>query len=116
MYYKEYLPIIKGDDLCTLKECLVTKIIVGKKKLFFSCLRRSPNQTKKELQEFCTNLNLLLSNNNNLNIPQSVITGDFNARSLKWWSLDKKNGEERETLDSLTSAVVMAKLLISLLI
>ena len=35
MYYKEHLPIIKRDDFCTLKECLVTDIIVDKKSSFF---------------------------------------------------------------------------------
>ena len=35
MYYKEHLPIIKRDDFCTLKECLVTEIIVDKKSSFF---------------------------------------------------------------------------------
>ena len=102
MYYKEHLPIIKRDDLCTLKEWLVTEIIVGKEKLFFSCLYRSPSQTKEEFEEFFTDLNLLLSNVD-LNIPLSVVTSDFNARSSKWWSLDKGNDEGRE-ISSLTSA------------
>ena len=93
MYYKEHLPIIKRDKLWTLKECLVMEIIVGKKKLFFSYLHRSPSKTKEEFEEFCTDLNLLLSNVNDLNIPLSVITGDFNARSSKWWSVDKENAE-----------------------
>ena len=35
MYYKEHLPIIKREDLCTLKECLVTEIRVDKKKIYF---------------------------------------------------------------------------------
>ena len=35
MYYKEHLPIIERNDLCTLKECLVTVITVDKKKIFF---------------------------------------------------------------------------------
>ena len=32
-----------------------------------------------------------------------MITGDFNVRSLKWWSLDKQNAEGQE-INSLTSA------------
>ena len=32
-----------------------------------------------------------------------MITGDFNARSSNWWSLDKENTEGQE-IDSLTSA------------
>ena len=83
MYYEEHLPIKKRCDLCTLKGCQVTEIIVDKK-VFFSCLYRSPSQTKEEFREFCADLNLLLSNVNDLNIPLSVITGEFNARSSKW--------------------------------
>ena len=93
MYYKEHLPITKRDELWTLKECLVMEIIVGKKIFFFSYLHRSPSKTKEEFEEFYTDLNLLLSNVNDLNIPLSVITGDFNARSSKWWSVDKENAE-----------------------
>ena len=37
-----------------------------------------------------------MSNVNDLNIPLSVITGDFNANSSKWWSLDKENAKGRE--------------------
>ena len=44
-----------------------------------------------------------MSNVNDLNIPLSVITGDFNVRSSKWWSLYKENAEGRE-ISSLTSA------------
>ena len=41
MYYKEHLPIIKRDDLCTLKECFVTEIRVGKKSFSFRvCINR----------------------------------------------------------------------------
>ena len=35
---KKHLPIIKRDDLCTLKECLVTEIIVDKKSFFCVCI------------------------------------------------------------------------------
>ena len=35
MYHEEHFPIIKRDGLCTLKECLVTEIIVGKKMFSF---------------------------------------------------------------------------------
>ena len=35
MYYKEHLPINKRDDLCTLKESLVTEIRLDKKVFLF---------------------------------------------------------------------------------
>ena len=66
----------KQRQLMYLKKCLVTEIIVSKKK----CLYRLPTQTKEEFEEFCIDLNFLFSNINNLNILLSVITGDFNAR------------------------------------
>ena len=47
MFFKEHLPVIKIDDLFTLKECLVTEIIADKKS-FFSYLYRSPSQTQDE--------------------------------------------------------------------
>ena len=44
-----------------------------------------------------------MSNVNDLNIPLSVTTGDFNERSSKWGSLDKENAEGWE-INSLRSA------------
>ena len=82
MYCKEHLPIIKRDDLYTLKECLVTEIIVDKQGLFSGCYR-SPSQTQDEFEEFCNDLNLLLSNVTDVNAILSVINGDFNAKSSR---------------------------------
>ena len=110
MYYKEHLPIIKRNDLCTLKECLVTEIRVDKKKFFFSCMYRSPSQTQDEFEEFCNDLNLLLSNVNDVNANFSVITGDFNAKLSTWWSLNKDNAEGRE-INSVTSACGYSQLI-----
>ena len=49
------------------------------------------SQTQDEFEEFCNDLNLLLSNVNDANATLSVITGDFNAKSSRWWRLDKDN-------------------------
>ena len=38
--------------LCNLKESLVAEIMTGKKKLFFSCLCRSPSQTPDDFMNF----------------------------------------------------------------
>ena len=96
IYYKDHLPVVKRNDLCQLYECLVTMSRIGKKKCFFACLYRSPSQTSDELEDFCTDLNLFLSNINDFNPECSVITGDFSARSPQWWALDKENNEDRE--------------------
>ena len=34
MSYKDYLPIIRHDDLCALSECIVTEIELGKNQYF----------------------------------------------------------------------------------
>ena len=43
-YYKNFLPLIKKDDITDLKECLVTEITVDNEKCSFTCLYRSPSQ------------------------------------------------------------------------
>ena len=55
-----------------------------------------PSQTSDEFENFCTDLNLFLSNIHDLNPACYVITGDFNARSPQCWALDKENNEGRE--------------------
>ena len=71
---------------------------------------RSPSQTQDEFEEFCNDLNLLLSNVNDVNVTLSVITGDFNVKLSSWWSLDKDNAEGRE-INSLTSACGYSQLI-----
>ena len=91
LYYKEHLLIIKTDDLCTFNYGNYS----GSKK-FFSCLYRSPSQTQHEFEEFCNDLNLILSHVNYVNTTLSVITGYFNNKLSSWWSLDKDNTEGRK--------------------
>ena len=86
IYYKDHLPIIKRNDMCQLHECLVTELRIGGKKCFFTCLYNSPSQRSNELENFWTDLDLFLSNFNDLNPACSVITGDFNAISSQWWA------------------------------
>ena len=38
LYFKEYLPLVRRNDLSILQECLVTEIIVNNEKYFFTCL------------------------------------------------------------------------------
>ena len=81
IYYIDHLPIVKRNDLSQLHECLVTELRNGKKKCFFTCLYRSPSQISNEFEDFCTDLNIFLSNINDHKPACSVITGDYNARS-----------------------------------
>ena len=80
------------------------------RKTLFSCLYRSPSQDQEELESFCTDFDLFLSNINDLSPDCSIITGDFNARSTKWWKLDKENLEGRE-INIITRAAVYSQLI-----
>ena len=64
LYFKQHLPLIRRNDLSILQECLVTEIIVDNEKCFFIYLYISPNQNHEELENFSSNLDLLLSNIN----------------------------------------------------
>ena len=87
IYYKEHIPVIKPDDICTLDKCLVTEIRSQSEKWFLTCIYRSPSQNNEEFESFCTNFDILLSNINEEIPICSIITGDFNARSSNWWKM-----------------------------
>ena len=65
IYYKEHIPLIKRDDICTLDNCLVTEIRSQGEKCFLTCVYRSPSQTHYEFEDFCAKFCLLISNINN---------------------------------------------------
>ena len=110
MYYKDYLPIIRRDDLCTLQESLVVEIKSRGQYSFFTCLYRSPVQNQDQFEVFCGDIDLCLSNFNDLNQNCSVLIGDFSARSSKWWALDKDAPEGHE-IESLTSTAGYSQLI-----
>ena len=62
MFYKDYLPIIRRDDLCILSECIIAEIKLEKKYIFFTWNYRSPGQTPMEFENYCQNFHLKLSN------------------------------------------------------
>ena len=103
IYYKEHIPLIKRDDICTLDNCSVTEIRSQSEKCFLTCIYRSPSQNNEEFENFCVHFDLLLSNINEEIPICSIITGDFNARSSNWWKNDITNSLGQE-LDSLTSS------------
>ena len=80
VYYKEHIPLIKRDDICTLHNCLVTEIRSQGEKCFLSCIYCSPSQSDDEFDDFCTKLDLLLSNINHEFPLCSIFLGNFNSR------------------------------------
>ena len=89
LHFKEHLPLIRRNDLSILQECLVTGIIADNEKYFFTY--RSPSQNHEELENFSSNVDLLLSNinDNHSTSTCSVRIGDFNAKSSKWCNNNK---------------------------
>ena len=85
-----------------MQECLVTELSMNNEKCFFTCLYRSPSQSHEELDIFCSNLDLLLSNINNNHPNCSILIGDFNAKSSKWCCSSKDNKAGCE-LDNITT-------------
>ena len=59
--------------------------------MLFTCFYRSPSQSHDELENFCSELNLLLTNINNNQPTCSILIGDFNAKCSKWCSSDENN-------------------------
>ena len=80
IYFKESLTLIRRNDLTNVKDCIVTEINVNKEKCFFTCLYRSPIESHDQLERFCANFDLLLSNINDLHRTCSNLPGDFNAK------------------------------------
>ena len=66
IYYKDFLPVIKKDDITDLKECLVT---VDNGKHFCVCLYRSPSQNFDQFSNFCKGFSILLNNINDHRPP-----------------------------------------------
>ena len=70
-------------------DCLVTEINVNNKKVFFTCLYRSPSRSHDELEHFCTNFDLLHSNISNLHVTCTIVLGDFNPKFSKWYASEQ---------------------------
>ena len=84
VYFKDHIPLIRRNNLCTRINCLVAEIHLENEKCFLSCLYRSPNQSQHQFENFCTNIDSFIDNINYELPIVSVINGDFNAKFLKW--------------------------------
>ena len=79
-----HIPLIKGEDICTLDNCLVTEIRSKGENNFLTCIYRSPSQSHDEFENFCVNFNLFLNNINDEVPICSTVIEDFNARCSIW--------------------------------
>ena len=102
IYFKKSIPLIRINDLSNITDWLVTQINVNNEKRFFTCLYRSPSQSYDELERFCANFDLPLSNINDLHPTCSIVLGNFNAKCSKLCASDKNNSAGIE-LDNIST-------------
>ena len=86
LFYKNSLPVIVRNDL-SFDESIVLDFNLGRKKLFFTVLYRSPsyNHSSPVFQHFLFNFENLYLRIKAENPFAIFFTGDFNAHSQFWW-------------------------------
>ena len=87
IYYKESLPV-RVINLPYLQEASLLELNDHNKKIIISSLYHSASQNSEEVESFLTNFEHLLCDINTRKPSVSVILGDFNFRSISWWSND----------------------------
>ena len=85
-FFIRILPVIVRNDL-SLDESIVVELKLGRKKIFFTVLYRSPSckHISPEFQDFLSNFETLYSIIKTENPFAIFFTGDFNAHSQLWW-------------------------------
>ena len=101
IYYKESLPV-HVINIPYIKEALLLEINYNNKKVIISVIYRSSSQSTDEFEFF--NFEQLLDDVSQCIPSLSKISGDFNARSVSWWSNDI-NTTEGLKLSSMSSSV-----------
>ena len=109
-YYKNYLPVIRLDDISTLVNCIVTEPNLGKISILFAYNNRFPSQSTDEFESYCQNLYLPLTNIDDQSPLRSAVIGNFNAWCIIW-STTVKASKAGKDLDSLTLMVGYAQLI-----
>ena len=104
IFYKNTLPVTPRRDL-SFDESLVLELKLGRKKIFFTVLYRSPafQHNTPEFQDFLLNFKTLYSKIKAENPFAIFFTGDFNGHSQLWWPGGDTNPEGREIEDLFTS-------------
>ena len=87
IYYNDKISVRQMSNI-SLPECLACKIAIGKKKGYVITLYRSASQNQGEFEHFLLSLENLLGNIRNQDPAFTILLGDFNARSKRWWVHD----------------------------
>ena len=62
LYFKDSLAIKQRKDLQILDECIISELTIGRKKVFFVVVYRSPSQNAESFYSFLENLELIIQN------------------------------------------------------
>ena len=101
IYYKESL-VVRLVDITSLPEFLVFEVTIQNKNGYVAIMYRSPNQSSREFESFLSGFEDILSSVLFSKSQFTVFLGDFNVRSLTWWSNDITNLNDT-LIDSLTT-------------
>ena len=103
LFYKDSLSIKIRSDLA-FDETIVVELMIGRKKIFFTVLYRSPSKYSgsPEFKNFLSNFENLYANIKKENPYATFFTGDFNGHSEFWWKDGDTNAEGKE-IEELTS-------------
>ena len=104
LFYKNSLPVIVRDDL-SFDESIVVELKLGRKKIFFTVLYRTPafNHNSPEFRDFLSNFENLYSDIKTENPFAVFFTGDFNAHSQFWWPDGDTTPEGTEIKELITN-------------
>ena len=89
---------------------MISEISLGRKKVFFILVYRSPNQTKDEFDIFYEKLQDTLDSVKDEKPHCIILTGDLNCRSKQWWPGDI-NSTEGMVLDGLLESNDLTQLI-----
>ena len=94
IFYKESLPLRIREDL-SFDECLVTELMFGHKKIFFTVFYRNPkyNASSVEFGNFLVAFENLHTAIKNENPYASFFAGDINAHTQAWYPEGDTNAE-----------------------
>ena len=85
---KKIFPVKCRKDLEILQETVIYEISLGRRKVFYVALYRSPNQSNEDFEEFYHKLQDNLDQIKELKPHCTILTGDFNCRTKQFWPSD----------------------------
>ena len=111
IFYKDSLPLRIREDL-SFDECLVTELIFGRKKIFFTVFYRNPKNDAASIgfADFLINFENLHTKIQEENPYAMFFTGDVNGHTQAWYPEGDTNAEGAK-LDELFSSLNLHQLI-----